>query len=54
MQTNGQMFSSQTLESHFIFFYEKFEGADHESAIYLFVSCIVSNLIVNFEKFLGL
>ena len=30
--------------SHSIIYYEEFEGADHESAAYSSVSCIVSNL----------
>ena len=30
--------------SHFIIYYEEFEGANHESAAYFSVSCIVSNL----------
>ena len=34
--------SSQSLESHFIAFYEEFEGAGHESTIYSYVYCIVS------------
>ena len=34
----------QNLEFYFIVYYEEFKGADHESAIYFCVSCIVSNL----------